>query len=104
MSRTALMGLAAWVGIPLLHVVWMLIDWNLRDPRSPMSGGIPDGVTTVFQWVSLAAFGILVFASVAGVRPVLGRAAIAVFATGIAFVVMLFGWLSYVIGNGIDTL
>ena len=69
-----------------------------------MSGGIPDTATSAFQLISLATFGLLVFTSLAKVRSLLGRGAIAVAATGMAFGLMLLGWLYYVIENGIDTL
>jgi hypothetical protein len=103
-SQAMLMGIAAWLGVPLLHMVWMMIDWNLRDPKSPMSGGIPDSATTAFQLMSLALFCLLTFASTVKIHSLVGRLGIVVAATGIAAVVMIFGWLHYVIGNGIDTL
>ena len=104
MSRSVILRLAAWIGIPAMHIAWMLVDWNFRDPAAPMSGGIPDVLTMTFQWLSLAAFGFLVFASMDSGRPFLRRAGLALLATGIAFLTMLFGWLAYVIENGIDTL
>ena len=97
------MSLVAWIGIPLLHAVWMMIDLNLRDPARPMVGGIPASATSAFQLISLVALCVLMYFSTAGLRSKLARAAIAVAATAIAFVLMLVGWLHYVISNGIDT-
>jgi|APTNR8051073442_1049403.scaffolds.fasta_scaffold07681_3 hypothetical protein len=99
-----ILGAFAWIGIPILHAVWMMIDWRLRDPNSPSAGGISSAVTTVFQWGSLAAFGILVFLSFARIEIVALRILLAVLATALAFGVMMFGWLRYITRNCIDTL
>ncbi len=103
-STTWRFGLAAWIGIPLLHLVWIMIDWNLRDPERPVLGGVPAVATTAFQWISLTVFCVLVAASTAGFRSKLLRVLITIAATGVAGLGMIFAWLSYVIGEGIDTL
>jgi hypothetical protein len=97
-------GLAAWFGIPLLHGLWMMIDWHLRDPASPGHGGIPDAITEVFAILSLAAFAVLFYHSTRGLREWWLRGLVTIPAVLIAFGLMLLGWLFYGVGNGIDTL
>ncbi|MCH7228660.1 hypothetical protein [Haloferula sp. A504] len=97
-------GVVAWAGFPALHGLWMLADWSLRDPALPMSGGIPNSVTSAFQGASLIGFAILIFASLGRVRLLPLRLLITLVAVSIGAGGMILGWLSYVIHNGIDTL
>lgn len=97
-------GLAALLGVPFLHAVFMKVDLSLRDPESMNQGGIPDRVTMIFQYGSLILFGFLIFLSLARIDFLAIRLLLSGVATVIAFVVMLFCWLHYITGNCIDTL
>jgi hypothetical protein len=78
---------------------------RLEFQRSKYSngGGIPNGAVVVFQWVSLVVFAALVFLSIRRFENLWVRLLIAVLSTLAAAVAMILGWLSYVVGNGIDT-
>lgn len=85
----------------------MAVDWHLRDPTrntQPMSGGIPDGLLAAFQWGSLVLLFIAVFLRMPRSRPAWVRALLAIAQAALAFLLMVFGWLYYVLRNGIDTL
>lgn len=99
-----MLGLFAWIGIPLIHAAWMFIDLKLRNPESIKEGGIPETLTLFFQWTSLGIFGILVFISLGNIDSPIWRVIVTLLAVGVAFALLIFGWLFYITGNGIDSL
>ena len=96
--------LAAWVAFPVTHIICMTIDWQLRDPSNPMAGGLRAYLVTGFQWSSVGLLLIGLFVWMPRSWPVWLRGSLAILQTAAAFVLMLFGWLYYVLSNGIDTL
>jgi hypothetical protein len=97
----------AWLGFAVAHLVCMAVDWQLRDPTQnahPMAGGIPDGLLTTFQWGSLAFLLVALFLWMPRTWAIWVRALLAIVQAGLALMLMVVGWLYYVLSNGIDTL
>lgn len=103
-TRYGLYGLLAFLGLPISHALWMALDWALRDPNSPAMGGISQNLTSGFQVGSLAIFTVLVFLSLGRIEMIFLRLFLSSLCTALAFVTLVFAWLYYIVGNGIDTL
>ena len=92
-----------WIGLALVHAIWMCIDWRLRVSGFPQKGGLPEGATTVFQIGSLVAFAATVyyFASFMGI---VTHILFAVAELIVAACLLLYAWILYALGHSIDTL
>jgi hypothetical protein len=98
---------SAWLGFVILHVLCMALDWSLRDSTSnqqPMPGGLPEYLGWFVQVGSLlglfvALMILMPFTWSTCTRVVLSAVQVVAGAIGMAF-----GWLYYVLVNGIDTL
>lgn len=97
-------ALVAIIGFPLIHGLCMWIDWKLRDPEAPSTGGLSDQAISFFQWGSLICFGTVAFLALGRVEVVVLRLTFSMAATGVAFLLMCLGWFGYIVGKGIDTL
>lgn len=96
-------GVIAWVGLPLSHIVLMIVDWQLRDDQNPMIGGIPK-ITELFQLFSIFAFFVCFILALPPKWALWTRMLVSIAVTLAVTVAMFFGWLAYIVGNGIDTL
>jgi hypothetical protein len=95
------------MGYILLHLGLMVVDWQLRDPTQntqPMPGGIPDALLSTLLWGSLGIWTLAIFFVMPRTWAVWVRVLLALLQGGLALVLMVGGWLHYVIYWGIDTL
>ena len=92
------------LAFPAFQAVLMAIDWLLRDSTRPMVGGIHDTFMMTIQWGSLGLFFIALCMWMPRSWPLWGRALLAIVQTVVAFFLLVFSWLYYILSNGIDTL
>jgi hypothetical protein len=103
-SFTPWRWVTAWVAFLAIHITCMAVDWQLRNPSAPMTGGIPDILLTVIQWSSLGLLLLALFVWMPRSWAIWIRGILALLQVAVAFFLMVFGWLYYILNNGIDTL
>ena len=85
----------------------ILIDWTLREQTSevqPMPGGIPEILDTFVSWLSIVGFLVCSLMFQPYRWPWWIKFPAGVTHTVIAFGLLLYARIHYIIGNGIDTL
>lgn len=106
-SDKAVFRPARWVGVWVVflavHAALMATDWQLRDPLAPIEGGLPE-IFGVLGWSSLILLGIAVFIWMPRSWAVWLRFVLSLLQVGLAYAILTFSWLYYVLSNGIDTL
>lgn len=85
----------------------MCVDWQLRDKShavQPMLGGIPDELNEALQWSGIVVLAIAAYLLMPRYWSIGLRLLLALIQALLALVVVVIGWLYYVLSNGIDTL
>jgi hypothetical protein len=69
-----------------------------------MPGGLPELFGTIIGWGSLILLGVAVFLFMPRSWTMWLRSVLALIQMGVGYTIITFGWLFYVLRNGIDTL
>ena len=97
----------SWIAFVGFHAALTALDWQLRDHHAstqPMPGGIPDRLHSFIAYGSIAVFGVALYCALPGKWAVWKKSILTLLQIAIAFSLLLWAMLYYVVSNGIDTL
>jgi hypothetical protein len=97
----------SWVAFAAFHASLMGLDWHLRDHHAstqPMPGGLPDWLNTLLAVASFFGLGAALYCALPSSWPVWRKGLLVALQVAIAYPLLAWAELYYVVSNGIDTL